>query len=153
LLLSTHAISISQHNEFAAKWRRQRLALKKCLTRVYYVLLDEVSDMIEEEQSSKKRLLVRDWIGRRDSRGASTLLLKELAAEDVNEYKMCLRMTPEKFDTLLGSVAHKIERQNTQMRDAISPRLILEVTLHFMATGNSYRTLPYFFQNFEVVYF
>ena len=122
------------------------MALKKCLTRVYYVLLDEVSNMIEEEQSRKKRLLVRDWIGRRDSRGASTLLLKELAAEDVNEYKMCLRMTPEKFDTLLGSVAHKIERQNTQMRDAISPRLILEVTLHFMATGNSYRTLQYFFR-------
>ena len=97
------------------------MALKKCLTRVYYVLLDEVSDMIEEEQSRKKRLWVRDWIGRRDSRGASTLLLKELAAEDVNEYKMCLRMTPEKFDTLLGMAAHKIERQNTQMRDAISP--------------------------------
>jgi hypothetical protein len=94
------------------KWRRQRLALKKCLARVYYVLLDEVSDMIEEEQSRKKRLWVRDWIGRRDSPGASTRL-KELAAEDVNKYKMCLRMTPEKFDTHLGMVTYKIERQNT----------------------------------------
>jgi hypothetical protein len=46
--------------------------------------------MIEEEQNRKRRLWVRDWIGRRDSRGASTLLLKELAAEDVNEYKICL---------------------------------------------------------------
>jgi len=54
-------------------WRRQRLALKKCLTRVYDVLLGEVSDMIEEEQNRKKRLWVQDWIGRRDSRGASTL--------------------------------------------------------------------------------
>jgi len=99
--------------------------------------------MIEEEQSRKKRLWVRDWIGRRDSRGAYTLT--ELAAEDVKEYKMCLRMTPEKFDTPLGMV-HKIERQNTQKRDAVSPRLKLEVTLHFMATGNSYRTLQYFFR-------
>jgi hypothetical protein len=56
-------------------WRRQRLALKKCLTRVYDVLSDEVSDMIEEQQNSKKRLWVRDWIGRRDSRGASTLFV------------------------------------------------------------------------------
>ena len=48
-------------------WWCQSLALKKCLTRVYYVLLDEVSDMIEEEQSRKKQLWVRDWIGRRDS--------------------------------------------------------------------------------------
>jgi len=29
--------------------------------------------MIEEEQNRKKRLWLRDWVGRRDSRGASTL--------------------------------------------------------------------------------
>jgi hypothetical protein len=43
-------------------------------------------------------------------------------------------------------VAPKTESQNTQMRDAISRRVMLEVTLHFMATGNSYRTLQYFFR-------
>jgi hypothetical protein len=43
-------------------------------------------------------------------------------------------------------VAPKIERQNTQMRDAISPRVMVEVTLHFMATRNSHRTLQYFFR-------
>jgi hypothetical protein len=46
-------------------------------------------------------------------------------------------MTPDKFDGLLDMVALKIERQNTQMRDAISPRVMLEVTLYFMATGNN----------------
>jgi hypothetical protein len=127
-------------------WWRQRLALKKCSTRGYDVLLDEVSDMIKEEQNRKKQLWVHDWIGRRDSRGASTLLLKELTAEDVNKYKICLRMTPKKFDALLGMVAPKIERQNTQMRDAIPPRVMLEGTLYFMAIGNSYRTLQYFFR-------
>ena len=131
------------------KWRRQRVALKKCLTRVYDVLLDKVSDMIEKEQNRKKRLWVRDWTGRRDSRGASALLLKELADEDVNEYKMCLRMTTEKFDALLVMVAPKIERQNTQMRDAVSLRVMFEVTLHFMANGNSYLTLQYFFSEFR----
>jgi hypothetical protein len=50
-------------------WRRQRLALKKCLTKVHGDLLDEVSDMVEEEQNRKKRLWVREWIGIRDSRG------------------------------------------------------------------------------------
>jgi hypothetical protein len=102
--------------------------------------------MNEEGQSRKKRLWVRDWIGRRDSRGVSALLLKELASQDVNEYKILLRMTPEKFDTVLGMIVHKIERQNTQMRDAIPSRLMVEVTLHFMATGNSYRTLQYLFR-------
>jgi hypothetical protein len=62
----TTLFSISRMSSLRTSWRRQRLALKKCLTRVYGVLLDEVSDMIEEEQNRKKRLLVRDWIGRRD---------------------------------------------------------------------------------------
>jgi hypothetical protein len=53
-------------------------------------------------------------------------------------------MTPKKFDALLDMVAPKIERKSTQMRDAISPRVMLEVTLYFMATGNSYHTLQYF---------
>jgi hypothetical protein len=105
--------------------------------------------MIKEEQNRKKRLWVRDRIGRRDSRGSSTLL-KELAAEDVNEYKICLRMAPQKFDALLDMVAPEIERQNTQMRDSISPGVMLEVTLYFMATGNSYRTLQYFFRVLKV---
>jgi hypothetical protein len=87
---------------------------EKAFDKIYDVLLDEVSDMIEEEQNGKKRLWVRDWIGRRDRRGASTLLLKELVAEDVSEYKICLRMTPEKFDALLDMVVPKIERQNTR---------------------------------------
>jgi hypothetical protein len=129
-------------NSLRTSWRLQRLALKKGVTRVYGVL-DEVSDMIEEEQNRKKRLWVHDWIGRRDSRGAFTLLLKELAAEDV-EYKICLRITPEKFDALLDMIAPKIERQNTQMRDAVSPRVMLKVALYFMATGKGYRTLQYF---------
>ena len=121
-------------------------ASEKVFDKSFDILLDEVSDMIEEEQNRKKRLWVLDWIGRRDSRGASTLLLKELAAEGVNEYKICLRMTPEKFDALFDMVAPKIERQNIQMRDAISPRMMLEVILYFMATGNSYHNLQYFFR-------
>jgi hypothetical protein len=38
----------------------------------------------------------------------------------IKEYKICLRMAPEKFDALLDMDDPKIERQNTQMRDAIN---------------------------------
>jgi hypothetical protein len=62
-------------------------------------------------------------------------------------------MTPEKSDALLDMGAPTIERQTTQMRDAVRLRVMLEVTLYFMATGNSYRTSQYFFQSFEGVYF
>ncbi|KAJ8968125.1 hypothetical protein NQ317_002988 [Molorchus minor] len=59
---------------------------------------------------------------------------------------MCLRMSPYQFDTLLGMVTTKIQKQDTQMRDAIPPQLKLEVTLNFLATGNNYRSLQHFFR-------
>jgi hypothetical protein len=68
------------------------------------------------------------------------LLLKELYAEDLAEYCTCLRMSSEYFDTLHDLIANGIQRSDTLMRDAISSRIKLEVTLTFLATGNSYRT-------------
>lgn len=102
--------------------------------------------MIQEELTRNKRMWVRMWIGRRNSHGASALLLKELALEDPQEYKMCLRMTPENFEKLLDLVSPRIQRSDTQMRDAIPARLKLEVTLNFLATGNNYRTLQHLFR-------
>ena len=133
--------------EMASAVQRSRLFTlrKNCFLRVY-VLLNEVRDLIEEEKSRRKRLWVRAWIGRRNRLGASALLLKELAAEDVKEYRMCLRMSPHQFTTLLGIVGAKIQKQDTHMRDAIPPQLKLEVTLNFLATGNSYRSLQQFFR-------
>jgi hypothetical protein len=34
-------------------WRHQHSDLKKCVTRFYGVLLDEVSDMIEEDKTGR----------------------------------------------------------------------------------------------------
>jgi len=48
-------------------------ASEKVFDKSFDILLDEVSDMIEEEQNRKKRLWVCDRTGRRDSHGAATL--------------------------------------------------------------------------------
>ena len=63
---------------------------------------------------------VREWLKRRDTRGASALLLKELASEDIDEYKKCLRMSPEAFKKLLGMVSPTIMKQDTHMRESIT---------------------------------
>lgn len=126
--------------------RKLKLLKKVCLPRMYNVLLAEVHDLLEKEKNKKKRKWVRDWIARRDKFGASAHLFKELADEDIMEFKMCLRMSPENFQILLDLVTPKIEKQDTQMRDAIPPKIKLEVTLNFLATGNSYRSLQHFFR-------
>ena len=88
---------------------------------------------------------MRKWIRRRETREASVLLLKELPVEDPQEYRLCLRLTPESFETLLNLIAPVILRTDTKLRDVIPARVKVELTLNFLATGNSYRTLQHFF--------
>jgi len=43
-------------------------------------------------------------------------------------------------------VAPKIQKQNTMMREALPAKLKLEVTLRYLATGDSYKTLQYIYR-------
>ena len=56
--------------------------LKKVLVQLSKCLTEEISNFIDEEQFRPRRLLVRKWIRRRETRGASALLLKEHSVED-----------------------------------------------------------------------
>ncbi|XP_022181356.1 putative nuclease HARBI1 [Myzus persicae] len=56
-------------------------------------------------------------------------------------------MDPTTFEILLNKVHQKIQRSNTIMREAIPARVKLQVTLSYLATGNSYRNLQ---QSFRV---
>jgi len=73
-------------------------------------------------------------------------LIRELAIEDKSEYKSFMRMTPEQFEFLLQKISPKIQRDDTVMRPAIPEKIKLELTLSFLATGNSYRSLSHFFR-------
>ena len=50
-------------------------------------------------------------------------------------------MNKETFYKLLGRIEHIIERENTNTRKAISAKVCLQVTLHYLATGSSFKML------------
>ena len=110
------------------------------------LLLTELTDMLEEEAGKEKRLWTRKWIGDRTSSGGSALLLKQLRLEDPLEYRMALRLTTDTFDELLALIASSIQRQDTVMREALPAKIKLEVTLTYLATGMSYRSLSHFYR-------
>jgi hypothetical protein len=71
--------------------RHSRILRKKLKTihvRVTQIVIEELIREIEKENCRQKRLWVREWISKRESRGVSALLLKELDLEDPKEFRL-----------------------------------------------------------------
>ncbi|XP_030208666.1 protein ANTAGONIST OF LIKE HETEROCHROMATIN PROTEIN 1-like isoform X2 [Gadus morhua] len=72
-----------------------------------------------------------------------SVLLTELEETDRKGFREFLRMSVEDFQLLLGKVEPLIRKTDTKMRRAISARQRLSVTLRFLATGESFRSLSF----------
>nr|CAH7740926.1 unnamed protein product [Callosobruchus chinensis] len=94
----------------------------------------------------KRNVWVKPWIKRRADYGASNTLLKELKNEDPAAYRNILRITGKQFDKLLGMVDEMLLKQDTIMRMAIPVTTKLEITLRYLATGDSFKSLEYLFR-------
>ncbi len=119
----------------------------------YDKILDTCTDIVlilatrevNRIQRRRNRPWVRKWVERRRFLGGSNLV-KELRDEDPRSYRNLLRMDADKFDELLSMVGPYIQKLDTKMRRALPAQLKLEVTLRFLATGDSFSTLAYFFR-------
>ncbi|XP_046573230.1 uncharacterized protein LOC124281247 [Haliotis rubra] len=89
---------------------------------------------------------VRPWIARRSDLGAYKALMRELEAEDTKSFVNFLRMDRESFDQLLGRVSPMITKADTPMRDSIPPGEKLAITLRYLATGDSYKSLEFLYR-------
>ncbi|KAG8226566.1 hypothetical protein J437_LFUL004738 [Ladona fulva] len=92
----------------------------------------------------RRSMWTRPWIQRREGgRGMLNMVHKELAVEDREAFRNFMRMTEEQFYEILGLIRNDIEKQETSMRDSISAEKRLSLTLRFLATGETYRSLMY----------
>lgn len=115
----------------------------------------EAKEAEEEEQEKRNKLKkilkkprslwTREWILRRESerRGTLNLAHYELRAEDPKAFEDFFRMPPYLFDRLLQLVSPHIQRQDTLMRKSLSAKDRLSLTLRFLATGESFRSLEF----------
>ena len=77
----------------------------------------------------------------RNTLGASNTLLVEWKSEDLDKYKNHLRMSREQFFELLSKVKPYIEKQDTNMRECISAHVKVQITLRYLAAGDSFGSL------------
>lgn len=103
-------------------------------------------EMLNQLSHKPRRLWVRLWIQRRDYLGASSRLFEELKKEDPETYKNGLRMTAHQFRQLLDLVEPLIRKQDTTFKQAIPCKTKMEITLRYLATGDSFRSLALLFR-------
>lgn len=99
-----------------------------------------------KKKNKRKRKWVREWIRRRATNDVTRTLIEELRTEDINGFKEFTRMSYEEYKFLLEKVRPVISRKDTNMRKSISAETRLLITLRFLATGDSYRSLMFFFR-------
>lgn len=104
----------------------------------------------EEEQQQQKRkkrsCWVRPYLRRRPDLGCFANLLPELAAEDPYLYRNFLRIDQQTFNEIVERVTPLIQKHATFWREPLDVGLRVAVTLRFLATGDSYKSLGYAFR-------
>ncbi|KAK5650048.1 hypothetical protein RI129_001077 [Pyrocoelia pectoralis] len=96
------------------------------------------------QQKRKRRCWVRSWLANSNFEKGNMNLIHEF--EEPTMYLNYVRMNETTFEKLLKLIQKDIEKKDTNMRQSISARHQLIVTLRFLVTGNTYRSLMYNFR-------
>lgn len=89
---------------------------------------------------------MRPYLTRRASKGHYHNLMRELAEEDPDLYRNFMRLDQCLFLEIVERVRPLIEKQTTWWREPIDVGLRVAITLRFLATGNSYKSIGYAFR-------
>ncbi|XP_046850278.1 uncharacterized protein LOC124443792 [Xenia sp. Carnegie-2017] len=93
-----------------------------------------------------RKLWTKRWIQRRQSQGVFNNLVRELNAEDPEKFRQFHRLDRDCFDNILQLVLPYITKMDTHLRPAVKPCERLSVTLRFLATGETFRSLSFQFR-------
>ncbi|KAG0711267.1 hypothetical protein GWK47_020993 [Chionoecetes opilio] len=97
---------------------------------------------INRKPKKRRREWSRPWLAKK-SKNVFNNLLKEMFLEDSRGFYEFHRMSKDNFVKLLNLVSPLIRKQDTKLRKAVSPAQRLSVTLRYLATGESRRSLEF----------
>lgn len=80
------------------------------------------------------------------SRQSMENMFIELQREPSGEFQNFCRMSSTDFEYLLQKIGPTISKEDTNWRECIPAKIRLAVTLRFLTTGDSYRSLNFLFK-------
>lgn len=98
-----------------------------------------VTTVLAITKRKKRKIWVKEYLRLREKL-SNMQILSVLEPGDLRNY---LRVGAEQFEHLLSLVTPYIQKQDTVLRQSVSAKQRLVVTLRFLATGNSYQDLRY----------
>lgn len=100
--------------------------------------------VLAEKRKKRTRMWIRPYllVSRRDTLDSVD---KELML-DKYLFKFFTRMSKSDFEFLMNRIRPNIQRQDTNMRNAIPVTTRLAITLRYLATGDSFKSLMYLFR-------
>ena len=93
-----------------------------------------------------RRFWIRPWIQRQKDFGQYDRLMHNLETEDRESFTNILRVPPEMFQELEQRLTPKLTKQDTWFRESLKPGLKLAISLRYLASGESYKSLMYGFR-------
>lgn len=123
--------------------RRARLLRRK---RIRLLKLAITYLQHKRHTAPKRRYWVHPVNLKRNSEGAWVTFMRQCRENYPEKYKEALRMNSGCFDEVLLHVRHAIEKQDTRFRKAISPEQRLCLTLFYLASGDTFKTLAILFR-------
>lgn len=130
---------------------RRRPALAQAIMEYEKQFIITVYALVKDAEEKKKRkkrrsVWVRPYLLRRRTHGHYGNLMKELAVEDPVLYRNFTRVEEELFNEIVERLRPHIEKTRTFMREPLDVGVRVAITLRFLATGNSYKSLGYAFR-------
>ena len=134
----------SLENERALYWFSEKMACDRSTVKRCFAAI-ALLEMLEEEDDIKiKRGKTRHWIKRREEKGYFTNIVRELMIEDTTAYREMMRMNHEDFKSILKAIEPDITpRQVMGGHRVIAAAERLTLTIRFLATGETYRSLSF----------
>lgn len=128
--------------------KKQKIAAAAILLMSSAIKVKESEEKDESPGKKNRSVWVRPWLQKRPSEGLCQKLLPEFRDVDGQNhlYLDFMRMDEDSFNYLLALVTPLIAKQDTNMRKSIDAGQRLTVTLRFLATGESFKSLSTLFR-------
>jgi len=96
--------------------------------------------------NGKRRWWVHPILRQRSTEGAWCSLFEKFRSLYPDKHRQCLRVNKAMFDHILALIQQDITKQDTRLRQAIPANQRLAVTLLYLSTGDSFRSIALLFR-------